>query len=143
MEKYLNPALSPVERAEDLLAKMSLEEKMGQVVGYFPKGFGETEQLREKLPHGVGNVSCLEMRSLTSFEEIVKFQRETQETIMELNEHHIPAIFHMEGLCGAFLLNATSFPAGIGRASSFDPELEEQIGRMVARQEQAVGITQD
>ena len=77
MEKYLNPALSPVERAEDLLAKMSLEEKMGQVVGFFPKGFGETEQLREKLPHGAGNVSCLEMRSLTSFEEIVRFQRET------------------------------------------------------------------
>lgn len=142
MEKYLNPALSPVERAEDLLAKMSLEEKMGQVVGYFPRGLGETEILREKYPHGAGNVSCLEMRSLTNFEEIVKFQRETQETIMELSEHHIPAAFHMEGLCGAFLKGSTSFPAGIGRASSFDPELEEQIGRMVARQEQAAGITQ-
>ena len=28
MEKYLNAALSPEERAEDLLGKMSLEEKM-------------------------------------------------------------------------------------------------------------------
>ena len=142
MEKYLNSIFSPVERAEDLLAKMSLEEKMGQVVGYFPKGLDETEQLREKFPYGVGNVSCLEMRSLKSFEEIVQFQLETQRTIMELSEHRIPAIFHMEGLCGAFLPNSTSFPAGIGRASSFDPELEEQIGHAVARQEQAAGITQ-
>lgn len=141
-QKYLNPALSPEERAEDLLAKMSLEEKMGQVVGYFPRGLGETAVLREKYPQGAGNVSCLEMRSLTGFEEIARFQREIQETIMELSEHHIPAIFHMEGLCGPFLQGSTSFPAGIGRASSFDPELEEQIGRMVARQEQAAGITQ-
>lgn len=49
MEKYLNPVFSPVERAEDLLSKMSLEEKMGQVVGYFPRGLGETEILREKI----------------------------------------------------------------------------------------------
>ena len=141
MEKYLNPVFSPVERAEDLLSKMSLEEKMGQVVGYFPRGLGETEMLREKYPHGAGNVSCLEMRSLKNFEEIVQFQSETQKAIMELSEHHIPAVFHMEGLCGAFLAGSTSFPAGIGRASSFDPELEGQIGRAVARQEQAAGIT--
>ena len=31
MEKYLDAGLSPKERAEDLLSKMSLEEKMGQV----------------------------------------------------------------------------------------------------------------
>ena len=142
MEKYLNPACSPEERAEDLLAKMSLKEKMGQVVGFWPKGLGETDELRAAYPDGVGNISCVEMRSLTSFEEVVRFQREIQETVMELSEHHIPAIFHMEGLCGAFLHGSTSFPSGIGRASSFDPELEELVGRVVARQEQAAGVTQ-
>ena len=82
------------------------------------------------------------MRSLKNFEEIVQFQSEIQKEIMELSEHHIPAVFHMEGLCGAFLAESTSFPVGIGRASSFDPELEGQIGRAVVRQEQAAGITQ-
>ena len=142
MYKYQDVSLTPKERAQDLLKCMSLEEKMGQVTGYFPRGLGETGILREKYPHGAGNVSCLEMRSLRNFDEIVQFQSETQKTIMELSEHHIPAVFHMEGLCGAFLVNSTSFPAGIGRASSFDPELEGQIGRVVARQEQAAGITQ-
>ena len=35
MEKYLDKSLSPEERAQDLLSKMSLEEKMGQIVGIF------------------------------------------------------------------------------------------------------------
>ena len=50
-EKYMDSSLTPRERAEDLLAKLSLEEKM----------------------------------------------------VMENSPHHIPAIFHMEGLCGAFI----------------------------------------
>ena len=61
---------------------------------------------------------------------------------MRQSPHHIPAAFHMEGLCGAYLQGAASFPAGIGRGSSFDPELEEEIARIVSRQEQACGITQ-
>ena len=35
MEHYLNPALSARERAEDLLGKLSLDEKMAQIVGIF------------------------------------------------------------------------------------------------------------
>ena len=61
---------------------------------------------------------------------------------MENSEHHIPAIFHMEGLCGAFIQGAVSFPSGIGRASSWDPELEEKVGEIVSRQELSCGITQ-
>ena len=60
---------------------------------------------------------------------------------MANSEHHIPAIFHMEGLCGAFIQDATSFPSGIGRASSFDTGLEEKIAEIVSRQEAACGIT--
>lgn len=61
---------------------------------------------------------------------------------MKNSPHHIPAVFLMEGLCGAFIQDASSLPSGIGRVSSFDPELEEKLAEMVARQETAVGITQ-
>ena len=45
MEKYLDAGLSPKERAEDLLSKMSLEEKMGQVNCLFPfKGNWEEQE---------------------------------------------------------------------------------------------------
>lgn len=60
---------------------------------------------------------------------------------MQASEHHIPAIFHMEGLTGAQIVGATIFPSGIARASSFDTALEKAIGEIVAREEIACGIT--
>lgn len=140
MEKYLDTALTPEERAEDLLSKMSLEEKMAQVVGCYPRFVGDADCLKG-YPQGAGQVSGLEMRNLKTKEEAVAFQTGLQKLIMERSDHHIPAIFHMEGLCGAFIPGATSFPSGVGRASSFDPELEERVGEVVGRQERALGIT--
>ena len=141
MEKYLNTALSPKERAEDLLRKMSLEEKMAQVNCLFPWG-DNWENLKKSAKHGIGQVSTLEVREIQTLEEAARWQRKIQKMVMENSEHHIPAIFHMEGLCGAFIQDSTSFPSGIGRGSSWDPELEKRVGEVVGRQELACGITQ-
>lgn len=140
-EKYLDPSLSPEERAKDLLAKMSLDEKMAQVNCLFPFGDNE-ERLREDAKHGIGQVSTLDVREIESLEEAAVWQRKLQEMVMANSEHHIPAIFHMEGLCGAFIQDSTSFPSGIARGASWDPELEEKVGQTVSRQEMACGITQ-
>ena len=138
IEIYENPKFSCEERAKDLLSKMSLAEKMGQVSCYF---YGH-EELKDAAAHGVGQDSTLELRGIDSPEESAKLQRKIQEEIMARSEHHIPAIFHMEGLNGALVQDATSFPEAIGRAASFDPELEEEIAGIVGRQELALGITQ-
>ncbi len=61
---------------------------------------------------------------------------------MENSPHHVPAVFHMEGLCGPFIQNSVSLPSGIARGSSWDPELEESLGKIVSRQELSCGITQ-
>ena len=139
-EKYLNSTLSPRERAEDLLSKMSLEEKMAQTRGVFMTAKLQ-ENTKKACSDGIGAVSTLEVRAMTDLAQIVEAQKELQKYIMESSEHHIPAVFHMEGLCGAFIQDATSFPSGIGRGSSFDPELENQIGDIVGRQERALGFT--
>lgn len=141
MEKYLNPALSPDERAKDLIEKMSLDEKMAQVCGMWliPD---DVDGMRKAAKHGIGQVSTLWMRSMKTLDEVVGWQRKVQEMVMENSEHHIPAVFHMEGLCGAFIQDSTSFPSGIGRASSWDPKLERKVGEVVSRQELACGITQ-
>ena len=78
---------------------------------------------------------------METLEEVTAWQKKVQEIVMENSEHHIPAIFHMEGLCGPFIQDSTSFPAGIGRGAGFDPELEEKIAEIVSRQEAACGIT--
>ena len=139
MEKYLDTALSAKERAQDLLGKMSLEEKMGQVNCLFPYG-DHWDLLQKMAEHGIGEVSTLEVRSIKSLEEAVQWQRKIQKMVMDQSEHHIPAIFHMEGLCGPFIQDSTSFPSGIGRGSTWDPELEEQVAQTVSRQELACGI---
>lgn len=141
MEKYLDEGLAPEKRAEDLLSRMSLDEKMGQINCIFPLD-QPLENYQKACLHGIGQVSTLALRSVTSLEEAATWQRSYQNMIMAQSEHHIPATFHMEGLCGAFLQGAASFPAGIGRGASFDPELEEKIGAIVSRQELSCGITQ-
>lgn len=131
---------NPAERAEELLAKMSIEEKMGQLVGYYPRSFSE-EELQQEYPHGAGQVACFAMREMKSLDEIARHQRMIQDKIMELSEHHIPAIFHMEGLCGTLIRDAAGFPSGIGRAASWDPVLEERIGTIVGRESAAIGAS--
>ena len=141
--QYLDRHKTPGERAAALLAKLSLDEKMAQVNCIFP--FGETYEdmgrISESTPFGIGEVSTLEMRRIETLEEAAWWQRKVQKIVMDNSPHHIPAIFHMEGLCGAFIQDTTSFPAGIGRGSGFDPELEEKIAEIVSRQEAACGIT--
>ncbi|GFI17560.1 beta-glucosidase BoGH3B [Lachnospiraceae bacterium] len=141
--QYLDCNQTPQKRAAALLAELSLDEKMAQVNCIFPFGenFEDMEKIAEGTPFGIGEVSTLEMRRIETLEEAAQWQRSVQKIVMDNSPHHIPAIFHMEGLCGAFIQDATSFPAGIGRGSGFDPELEEKIAEIVSRQEAACGIT--
>ena len=132
-EKYKDTGLRPEERAKSLLEEMGLEEKMGQVNCVFPfdRVCFDYDYISEQTKYGIGEVSTLEMRRMETLEEAAAWQRKVQEIVMANSEHHIPAIFHMEGLCGAFIQDATSFPSGIGRASSFDTGLEEKIAEML------------
>ena len=141
MKGYMNAALSPRERAELLLHEMNLDEKMAQLVGVFAVK-GAEDRMAAYFKSGIGQISSLEFRSCDSLEEIAAWQRQLQSIVMKSNRHHIPAVFHMEGLCGPLMQDTTAFPSGISRGSSFDPALEKKIGETVSRQEAALGITQ-
>ncbi len=142
-KQYQDISKTPRERAAALLAELSMEEKMAQVNCMFPFGenYDDMEKIAADTPFGIGEVSTLEMRRIGSLEEAADWQRRVQKTVMDNSPHRIPAIFHMEGLCGAFIQDTTSFPAGIGRGAGFDPELEEKVAGIVGRQEAACGIT--
>lgn len=141
--EYTDVTKSPAERAQALLKEMTLDEKMAQLGCVFPFGenYDDMEQQASEMPYGIGQVSTLEMRRIRTLDEAAAWQRKMQETVMKQSPHHIPAIFHMEGLCGAFIQESTSFPSGIARGSGWDPKLEEEIARVVADQEAACGIT--
>jgi beta-glucosidase len=141
-QPWLDESLDPGQRADLLLPELTLDQKMAQVSCYFPTDIADTSDLTPRFPHGVGAVSCLEARSALTLDEVTNFQHRVQSEVMAASGHGIPAIFHMEGLCGAFLPGATSFPSGLGRAASWDVDLEQEVSEVVGRQQRAVGITQ-
>lgn len=127
-------------RAEILLEELSLEEKMAQVCGVllWP---GMEDKIKETCPNGIGEVSGLVAPIFEKKEDLADWQRNLQVGIMQESPHHIPAIFHMEGICGGLAAESLSFPSEINRAATFDVELERNIGTIVARQEAAYGAT--
>lgn len=160
MEKYMDASLDAKERAKLLLQELDLEEKVLQVSGFMPMMGNmdedstlvkkseyssdniSVEDIKKCCPNGIGHISTLAMREMASIEEAANYQKKAQKTIMELSKHHIPAMFHMEGVCGAFLNGAMSFPCNIARGASWNAETEEEIGKIVSRQEKCAGITQ-
>lgn len=143
MKKYMDINLSASERAKLLLSEMSLDEKMAQINCIFPfdQNAQDFDLMSEQTQYGIGEVSTLEMRRMETLEDVAAWQRKVQKIVMNNSPHQIPAIFHMEGLCGPFIQDSTSFPSGISRGASFDSELEEKIAEIVSRQEAACGIT--
>ncbi|KQR52833.1 beta-glucosidase [Leifsonia sp. Leaf336] len=138
---WSNPDLDPADRAELLLAELTLDEKMAQVSCYFPTDITDTGDFAQRFPHGIGEVACLEARSARTLDEVTAFQHRIQSEAITGSRLGIPAIFHMEGLCGAYLPGATSFPSGLARGASWDVDLECEIAEIVGRQERALGIT--
>ena len=58
METYMNTNLTPRQRAQALLAQLSMEEKIAQLGCVFPRGIGDLEAM-EASKWGIGQVSCL------------------------------------------------------------------------------------
>ncbi|HHV12709.1 MAG TPA: beta-glucosidase [Clostridiales bacterium] len=140
MEKYKDISLEPEERAEDLLSRMSLEEKLAQIVGYNPAKWSMDGL--EDYPYGVGQVAFFVALEKENTMEAVNLLNQIQDIVMERSEHRIPAIFHVETLCGAMIPDATSFPSGIGQASTFNPGLQETMAELIGKQASAAGVSQ-
>ena len=112
MREYMNPTLAPRDRAELLLGELSLDEKMAQITGLFAiKGY--EDRMAPFFKNGIGQISTLEFRACDSLDEIAAWQRQLQTLVMENSRLHIPAVFHMEGLCGALMQDTTAFPSGV------------------------------
>ena len=140
-ERYRDPKASPEERARDLLRRMSIEEKLAQLCTVMPRE-EDAGSLDKEIACGIGQISTLHVREMRTMEQVIRWQHTLQRRVMERSPHGIPAVFHMEGLCGAFLPGAASFPSGIARGAGWDPINERALGAIAGRQERALGITQ-
>ncbi|WP_255365180.1 glycoside hydrolase family 3 N-terminal domain-containing protein [Cellulosimicrobium sp. I38E] len=123
---YLDPALPVADRVEDLLARMTLPEKVGQML-----------QLDAR--DGVGPaVLDKHAGSLlhTSPQNVVEAHALTGQTRLG-----IPLLVAEDCIHGhSFWVGATIFPTQLGMAATWDPELVEQVARATAVEVAATGV---
>jgi beta-glucosidase len=115
-----------------LLHKMTLEEKVGQLVQYSAgqptgPGTGRTDfnDMIQK-----GEIGA--MFNITTAREANAFQR----VAMEKSRLQIPLIFGLDVIHGY----RTEFPIPLGLAATWDPELVQRAARVAAREASASGI---
>ena len=126
MDPYENPNLPVEERVEDLLKRMTLEEKIYQL------------QSGPDLP--VGNLTCVTRHDPPR--EGAEKSNEFQRRAIEESRLGIPVIVHDEALHGCVARGCTSFPQAIGLAATFDPDLMYRVAKAIAKETRARGIHQ-
>lgn len=152
-------AKAPVEaRVDDLLARMTLEEKIAQIITIWdnkPEIFDDKAQfdpakMSAKFPDGIGQFARPSDTKGPASPRVVKWRdiRDTVRLVNAMQKHAmtqtrlgIPILMHEEGLHGYAALDATSFPQAIALASSWDPDLLREVNVVIGREIRARGVS--
>ena len=139
--------LSIEERARDLLARMTLDEKLAQLGALWSfevfDGHGlDLERARERLAQGIGQVTRVAGATNLPPGQVADFGNQIQRFLVEETRLGIPAILHEESLHGVMAAGATCFPQSIGQAASWDVELVERVARLIGERLRAMGASQ-
>ena len=139
---YKNPKLSVQKRVKDLIIRMSLEEKVAQMlcvwnqkqeIAYDEDGNLDLSKIPVSLEYGIGQIGWISdtWNGLSPI-EMAKLTNTIQKHFVEKTRLGIPIIFHEECLHGLAAKEATSYPQPIGLAAKFNLELVEEIYMSVA-----------
>lgn len=146
-QDYKNANLSLEERVEDLLSKMTLEEKVAQMrifhanqgVELGADGHLElSENVVGRLKHGIAGIKNPGEHLEPS--EAAKLNNQLQQYIIEHNRLGIPALFITESYNGVDAAGSTYFGRPITTAASFDPDLVYRIWDVVGREARLRGM---
>ncbi|WEV58639.1 glycoside hydrolase family 3 C-terminal domain-containing protein [Bifidobacterium sp. ESL0728] len=125
---YRNPQLSDEERIADLLGRMTLEEKVGQMLQLDARG-GDLEHLI--VERHVGSILHTSPSDLPKAAEMVR-------TRTRLG---IPLVVGDDCIHGySFWPGATIYPEELGMASSWDPAKVEKAARATAEEVSTTGV---
>mgnify|MGYP001626341373 CR=1 FL=1 len=133
------------EKIEELLSKMSLDEKIAQLGSVWVyELFDESGELSEKkmedlLSNGIGQITRVGGSSGLPPDKSVKISNQIQKFLVEKTRLGIPAIVHEECLNGYMAKGATIFPQMIGIASSWNPQIVHEMANAIRQQMRAVG----
>lgn len=170
MRKAVNvwndPEASVDRRADALLARMSMTEKLHQLGSYWERsedndtladtgttGSGdvapmEHEFARTRLPweevsaHGLGHLTRVYGSDPVSVEEGAGKLVRLQSEVCSRSAFGIPAIVHEECLTGLTALGATVYPAAIAWGATWRPALVEEMAHAIGEDMHAIGVQQ-
>ncbi len=160
MEAYKNAHLSPKERAKDLLARMTLQEKVGQLTqrlygfGIYKRRGEEIvllEEFQEEVARysGLGTLYGLYRADPWSGKDFdtgldgalaPKARNLVQKYVLEHSRLGIPVLMSSECPHGHQALDGYLLPVNLAVGATFRPELLEQAAAVCGKQLKAMGV---
>ena len=152
---WTDTALPTTERAEALLARLTLAEKVAQLSSAWedvePAGpdvapgtsiFDRVGDLDTTARHGLGQLTrpygTLPRPALEHARSLADRQRQ----VMAQSRLGIPAMAHDECLTGFTAYGATIYPTSLGMAATFDPALIRRVGEAIGSDMAEAGVHQ-
>jgi len=152
------PALPEVSaRVAELAARMTLAEKLAQLVGYWldqggnvvapmqgemAPGASGPGSLAETTRNGIGHYSRVYGTRPVDAAERAAWLWAEQRRLQRETRLGIPALVHEECLTGLAAWGATTFPTPLAWGASFDPDLVEEVGAAIGTSMHALGVHQ-
>jgi beta-glucosidase len=154
---YRNAALPIETRVQDLLSRMTLDEKVAQLLAVWDSKVDiqdaqsrfDPAKATKRYPHGIGQYSRpSDRRGPSSPREVLRrtakesvdYVNALQKWAVEKTRLGIPLLVHEEALHGFAVRDATSFPQAMAMASSWDPDLVRSVNSVIAREARARGV---
>jgi beta-glucosidase len=151
------PANSTRARIETLIAGMTLDEKLAQLVGVWVEASagpgaevaplqdaleGERVPFEEFARDGLGQITRFYGTAPVDPQAASELLHQRQRWLVEHTRPGIPALVHEECLTGVLAWQATTFPAPLSWGASFDPALVHEVGRAIGSTMASLGIHQ-
>lgn len=147
---YKDPNFSIEQRVDDLLKRMTVEEKVYQMCAlrlgegdeiFQTSGEYTIDLIRKEFgAYGIGNVSCPTTDRFA--EHSVKTINEIQRVAVEETRLGIPVLVNDEALHGVKGKGANSYPQSIALSSTWNLSLMREVADAIGRETHSRGITQ-
>jgi beta-glucosidase len=154
---YQEPGRNIEERANDLLARMTFEEKTAQMHALWlilaedgqhrPRqddftGGTDPAAIKKALGHGLGQISRALGSHGVDARTGVRALNRLQKFLCEETRLGIPVLSHEECLVGLMARGATMFPSALAYSATWNPDLVERVAEAIGREARSVGCRQ-
>ncbi|KAJ7200973.1 glycoside hydrolase superfamily [Mycena rebaudengoi] len=148
---YKDPTAAIEARVNDLLPRMTIEEKVSQIIqgdlnGWMANPNDPLDDTKTFNQTGLQEMMRLKGGSIwggyqVPWDKFVFVVNVGQKYLMENTTLGIPALIQSEGLHG-FTNNGTTFPSPIGLSASFNTALISKVAGVIATEAEGLGISQ-